>query len=294
MRCLFDSSPADFLARTADFRNADPIRTNVITTLAIARSGGGVATEPGALWLRVEAQDGTVIGIGLRTPPRAILLSSMPLTAARLVADAVAADHARNLPGVDAPLDVATAFAEAYCAWTGATFALDLDQRMLALRVVIPPRPVHGAYRAAESTDRDTVVGWVNDFNAEALPGREPPPAADIERRIAQPETMWLWDVDGRPTSLCWQSALAAGVVRISAVYTPPEERGNGYASANVAAVSRRSLDRGADACVLYTDRTNATSNKVYEDIGYAWVADVMAYAFTAPADDLPASAPAS
>ncbi len=65
-----------------------------------------------------------------------------------------------------------------------------------------------------------------------------------------------------------------AGVVRIMSVYTPPEHRRRGYASACVAAVSTWARAQGVDTCVLYTDLANPTSNKIYQAIGYRPVED--------------------
>jgi predicted GNAT family acetyltransferase len=87
---------------------------------------------------------------------------------------------------------------------------------------------------------------------------------------------MWLWEDDGEPVSLA-NRALVGGepglpsvpLVRIGPVYTPPERRGAGYASANVAALSQLSLDQGCTAAMLFTDRANPTSNKVYQGVGY-------------------------
>ena len=52
-------------------------------------------------------------------------------------------------------------------------------------------------------------------------------------------------------------------------MYTPPEHRGHGYASSAVAFLSRHALAHGAEACTLFTDLANATSNRIYERIGY-------------------------
>jgi predicted GNAT family acetyltransferase len=52
-------------------------------------------------------------------------------------------------------------------------------------------------------------------------------------------------------------------------VYTPPELRGNGYASAVVAALSERELAGGAAWCSLFTDLANPTSNHIYAELGY-------------------------
>jgi predicted GNAT family acetyltransferase len=70
-------------------------------------------------------------------------------------------------------------------------------------------------------------------------------------------------------------------VSRISAVYTPPEQRGHGYASANVAALSQRALDAGAIACMLNTDQANPVANKIYQRIGYRPVGDAQEWTFS-------------
>jgi predicted GNAT family acetyltransferase len=69
------------------------------------------------------------------------------------------------------------------------------------------------------------------------------------------------------------------GVSRVGPVYTPPECRGRGYASALTAFVSKRIRDAGDDAC-LYTDLANPTSNKIYAAIGYEPVGDFVDYKF--------------
>jgi hypothetical protein len=68
----------------------------------------------------------------------------------------------------------------------------------------------------------------------------------------------------------------------INAVYTPPEERRNGYATALVAAVSAEGLRRGKSSCVLYTDLANPVSNSIYPKIGYRPVCDSSQYRFRA------------
>lgn len=55
---------------------------------------------------------------------------------------------------------------------------------------------------------------------------------------------------------------------RINNVYTPRSCRKKGYASLLVADLSRRILLEGLIP-VLYTDLTNETSNKIYQEIGY-------------------------
>jgi predicted GNAT family acetyltransferase len=52
-------------------------------------------------------------------------------------------------------------------------------------------------------------------------------------------------------------------------VYTPPEHRRRGYATALVADLSRHALRTGAERCMLFTDLANPTSNRIYARIGY-------------------------
>jgi predicted GNAT family acetyltransferase len=66
--------------------------------------------------------------------------------------------------------------------------------------------------------------------------------------------------------------------VRVNYVYTPPELRGRGYASACVASLTEQLLDEGHALCCLYTDLSNPTSNKIYQASGYRPVCDAAEY----------------
>lgn len=74
-------------------------------------------------------------------------------------------------------------------------------------------------------------------------------------------------------------NAPVAGAVRIGPVYTPPEQRGRGYASSAVAAASQQALDEGASSCTLFTDLANPTSNSIYRALGNERFADWREYA---------------
>lgn len=88
-----------------------------------------------------------------------------------------------------------------------------------------------------------------------------------------------MWD-DGQPVSLAGYSGPTPHGIRVGPVYTPPAQRGKGYASACVAALSRLLLDGGRAYCFLFTDMGNPTSNPIYQAIGYRPVCDVDEYRF--------------
>jgi predicted GNAT family acetyltransferase len=47
--------------------------------------------------------------------------------------------------------------------------------------------------------------------------------------------------------------------------------------------LSQQALDAGATACMLFTDRANATSNAIYQRIGYRPVTTACEYRFHHP-----------
>src|SRR5438093_1092376 len=101
---------------------------------------------------------------------------------------------------------------------------------------------------------------------------------ANAERWIAGGR-LRLWE-DGVVVSMAGASGPTPNGIRVGAVYTPPDKRRRGYASALVAALSQEQLDTGKKFCFLYTDLANPTSNKIYQDVGYEPVCDIDEYIF--------------
>lgn len=95
-------------------------------------------------------------------------------------------------------------------------------------------------------------------------------------RRWVEAKSVFFWEDGGVPVSMAMTRGRTASGARVSFVYTPPEWRRRGYASALVAAVSQRLLDSGCSFCVLYTDLSNPTSNALYRRLGYEPVCDVV------------------
>lgn len=259
----------------------DPVVHNVLCTITQARLDGMLPLEPGALWLRLVDEVDDLNGVGVCTPPRGLLLSRMSAEGAATIADHLAT-AGRDLPSADGPEEPAGAFATRFTERTGLSAVEGLSGRMYRLDAVRPPHGVAGQIREATPADRDLLITWLDEFSAEAL--HHPPPtdtAEMVDRRLDQGGFLWLWEDHGRPVSLLMISRPVAGVVRISAVYTPLELRGHGYASGNVAAICQYVIDRGATACMLYTDRANPTSNRIYQRIGFRPVGDTQEWVFT-------------
>ena len=223
--------------------------------------------------------DGRVVAAALRTPPFNFVLSEIddPAAIELLVADRLDDD----LPGVLGPVEHARAFADRWASGEGRSSRLHLSERSFQLRSVIAPPPVPGHLRIATAVDSDLIAAWLLGFLEEALGEANP---AEVTRMIARwreggGRSIYLWE-DGEATSLCAVGGEAPHGVRIGPVYTPPEARRRGYASALVAEASQLQLDAGRRFCFLFTDLANPTANHIYQSIGYEPVRDVDEYRF--------------
>jgi hypothetical protein len=235
----------------------------------------------GALVAAVRA--GTVLATAVWSRTWDVVLSEIDDPAALpALADALAGDP---IPGVHGPIEHVEAFALAWADRTGARATSRSHQRIYALERVDPPAGVAGRLRGAEPPDHARLVDWVRAFDREAMGGES---AARGYERIADEligspiRRGYLWE-DDDAVSMCQATGATPHGIRIGAVYTPPELRGRGYASACVAAVSQAQLDAGRRWCFLFTDVANPTSNRIYQAIGYRPIRDVRVVHFDAP-----------
>lgn len=226
---------------------------------------------------------GATVGAAIRTPPHNLVLSLMPAGAVAPIAEDVRRQYA-TLPGVLAPTGVSRAFVEHWQRLSGQSYRKAVAERIYRLEAVTPVSGVPGAIRRATEADRDLLVAWLAAFYEEALgqtDRRQAERTADA-RLTTETAGMYLWE-DGRPVSMAGYSGPTPNGIRVAPVYTPPALRGRGYASACVAALSRLLLDGGRRSCFLFTDRSNPTSNRIYQAIGYRPVCDVDEYRFAPP-----------
>ena len=152
-------------------------------------------------------------------------------------------------------------------------------QRLYEIRAVTPPAGAPGVSRAATDDDLDLLVRYAAGFETDTGgPIVEEDPVARARRFIAGRQ-LFLWELDGTPRASTVVAGPEAGVARIGFVYTPPEHRCRGYASALVAELSGRVLSSG-DRCILYTQLANPVSNAIYQRIGYQPVDEVIRYRF--------------
>lgn len=273
----------DFLADAGEFLAAREAEHNLLFGICST-----IRTDPGPprdapRFAVVKDDTGRVVAAALRTPPWNLVLSEVddPAAIEPLVEESALHDVA--IRGVTGPKDAASAFARSWSHWTGRGVRLELEERIFRLSRVILPRSVPGSWRLAADGDRGLLAEWLVAFADEAVP--EAPRWDDLDavvdrmiRRVGR--TIYFWEVGGAAVSMAGAGGKTPNGIRIGPVYTPPELRGSGYASALTAAVSQDQLDADRRFCFLFTDLANPTSNKIYQAIGYEPVSDVGQYIF--------------
>jgi predicted GNAT family acetyltransferase len=231
--------------------------------------------------VRAATADGETAFAALRTD-RNLIVSRGSDEALEATAAALAR-RAEALPGVVGPAREAERFAGAWAAARGCEARLAVAQRLYQLTAVSWPAPVAGEMRPIVPADLELVTTWAEGFDRDALPRDEwrdrEVTREKMAKRIAAAD-MFGWVADGGLVSMAGLARPTARTISVNAVYTPPERRRRGFATALVAALSAEGLGRGKEACVLYTDLANPTSNAIYQKIGYRPVSDSRYYRF--------------
>lgn len=263
-----------FAERVGPFLLADEVLHN----LAL----GIIAHAPADAVLAVVGQGDAVCCTGVMVPPRNLVVSRAAAVGALHVLARGLHDAAVPVPGVVGPTPEALAFAGAWRSRAMVpahrTSAMQLYQAQTA---VDPAERPPGGIRPARDSDCDLVARWITAFNDEARPDAAHDPAAAgrmAEDHIAR-GNLWLWD-DGGPVVMTAVGGLTPHGARVYAVYTPPELRRRGYASALVAEVTRQLLASGKRWVCLFADLMNPTTNHIYQEIGYRPVAAFDDYRF--------------
>lgn len=213
----------------------------------------------------------------LMTPPHKLLLyaeEDREWAGVRLIADALLRGG-WPVPGALAREAVAEAFAATWHSKSGTGYWTGMRQRIYELRQVLHPRYPAGEFRPAGFADIELVRQWACGFFDDCFGGGHYEQIMRSAEEKVRNGTLYLW-VDGAPTSMAARTRPTPHGEAVGFVYTPSNKRRKGYASAVVARLSQRILDDGKEFCTLYTDLANPTSNRIYQQIGYTAIADVI------------------
>lgn len=278
-----DDAPA-FLHLAGPLLERDEARNQL--PLGIAGTAVGVPNAFDVVRLWVVRDRGLPVAAAIRADDLHLVLADPTSDEALRVLVASVLDDDPGVPGVVGNAPHALAAAETLAGRTGRTAELILSMGVFALEAVADVPRASGRSRVAGTEDRKTLLAWAKAFAQEALRDAESHERAErtIEARLASDDAgFWFWEDDGEAVSVSSYGARTPNGIRIGMVYTPPERRGRGYATTLVAEQSRWLLAEGYRSCFLYTDLSNATSNAIYERIGYRRRADSNEFRFREP-----------
>lgn len=269
----FEKNPRAFMARHGAWLKAHPAEHNVILSMCQSSERMMARGEIPDIRFVTLSDDGDTVVTAVQMPPHNLVLSRASGDDIAFLAERMA-DKNPIFPAIVGPSAVASSFAEHWSRLTGQKTNEYMDQIIYSLKSVRFPEAIAGAFRLARAEEAPLLAEWMRAFAIDSLPKAEHLSEAEAlkrtEDRIAQ-GSLAVWDVGGQPVAQAGVSGTDS-VARVSLVYTPPELRGKGYASAVVARLSQQLLDQGRQMCCLYADARNPVSNSIYRKIGYEFV----------------------
>jgi len=235
-------------------------RNNLILGLSLRLTSNLHAYgEAMPLMALVKDENGEIGASALMTPPFALIVQSEPLNA------------------VDEASDC---FAEIWQEKTGQQARRIVNTRAYELRQVLPIDYPAGRMKIAEESDAQIAADMHNAMVDEVILGPRRLSTAESELENIRLKRTFFWVVGGEVVSITIANRPQIKSICVGGVYTPPRYRRKGYARALVAEVSKELLARGYELTNLFTDLSNPTSNKIYQQIGYQPVCDYHQYEF--------------
>jgi predicted GNAT family acetyltransferase len=226
--------------------------------------------------LRAAVWDGDELVLAaLMTPPYVLNIADPGRGRDSVVAlaDALTA-HGFSLPGCVSETPLADAFAAAWSARQPVRVELEHRHLLYQCEAVTRPDGVGGWLTRAVPANAERHVNWETAFAEDVdapADQRERPLVEQRVRRWLDAGVLFDWMVGDKATAHGVVLPIGKDGARVLAIYTPPVNRGRGYAQAMTAALTRRALSEGR-WCTLFTEADNPITNKIYPRIGYRYV----------------------
>lgn len=267
---VFFAHPDPFLDRAQDWLVREEARYNRF--LGIARAARTAVHGRMPLLATIESERGDVVGCAIQPDGQQLDLSDMPPAAMDgLVAGLLGRGvRPRRFGG---PPMVAEAFARAWEAETGErALARGRHGIHACERLIEPTRAGAGRLIPATEAQLGLLSGWMADFGAST--GLMLPDPWSLVTSLQANGGLYVLLVEREVVCMGAVSRTTPSGAVLSFIYSPPERRGSGHATTLTAALTRTLLATGFAFCCLHTDLDNAVSNRIYQGLGYRFVAE--------------------
>ena len=128
----------------------------------------------------------------------------------------------------------------------------------------------NGLARLANESEIDILAQWFFLFQEEEnlFPQKTAEGFIQHVQNLVNKSMLYVWEINNEIVSMATIVRETPNFQIVGAVYTPVNQRKNGYASSLVHFLSQLIVDKGKKAG-LFTNASNPTSNKIYQKIGY-------------------------
>jgi predicted GNAT family acetyltransferase len=206
---------------------------------SLSSSEMNAANQP---YMVVVEHNQSIVATAIQTPPRNLILAKLSNSVAiELIAQDLTT-NLQSLPGVIAPKAEAKIFINIWHDLTGQSYQLDVAMRIHQLSQMQSIAHATGKIRLAVESDLHLLIDWIQASTQEALGATEARSDSKlwVERNLKK-QSLYVWQ-DRETVSMAAYGGSTPNGIRVNAVYTPPEHRGRGYATACVAGMSQKLL----------------------------------------------------
>lgn len=226
-------------------------------------------------WFGGVVTDDKIVGCGIHARPDGLVITEVPDVALPYMVKSLG-PLGDQLCRVYGPDKTAEKFADLWGEIVNVAPQIQSRWHIYRATQLKPPQfGAQGNLRSGENFDLKLVREWGRAYGKE-----KPAPldVADFMNRKLDSGDLYIWE-NGSPMTLITLSGRTDNGIRISAVYTPPEYRGHGYASAAVIAISQSMLDSGIRWITLSAERDDP-AERVYQRIGFKIIGSKISIVF--------------
>lgn len=253
------------LDRCGDLFRADPVGCNMVAS-ALSHT-----VEPEVV--RVHEGPDT-LGVAVVAGGSCMLTSCTPESVV-LLADVMTIDEQLVVTGpAGAAAHLAGRLAERA---NGAVVEPRLSRMYRTAQIIEPSKRRRGKAFVTEPERIAQATEWGVQFGHDTGLDRAVDVVAAEAEHAVHEHRLLEWRSKGEVVSQLFISAVRFGVVRITLLYTPPEQRGHGHAAAFLAAVAQQQLDRQkVDTVILNAQAESASTNRMYRALGFGSAFDIL------------------
>ena len=274
------NSAEDFLNSVEAYLRKNEVENNIMLGVCINFKNKKELDKKN--YFAVVEEQGEIKLAAMMTPPNNLTMYTEEKNfseAIKLVADNLI-EEGWNVAGVVTSNELSKAFTDLWTSIIGCGIRKGMNMRIYELRQVNETKHNSGKLRVATLEDLSLVQQWTYEMSVAIGEHQSIEHCSELAEKKIKEEYVYLWEHKGKVVSMAAKARPTKTGVVVNLVYTPKENRNNGYASSCVAALSQLLLDSGHSYCSLFTDLSNPISNSIYMKMGYRPICDMDEYKF--------------